>query len=320
MDAVDTDQRIRAMLRRGEQADARALLVAEYDAQVFSLCRGMVRDPIVAEDLKQDAFERAFSSLDDYRGDSSIVAWLLRIARNRCIDHLRRGRRQAVAPIDVDDPPEVDSRLASDLVAGLQRAELALDVLDPEERALVLLHHVHGVDYAELASSFDATEGALRMRMSRALARMRTELEAVDRMKRPRAGSRLTRTALWVALISVVVAVPGYGVYYGVIVPQREAQSALRREIEEMHAEAIAAQEALASAQTSGASAEEVQRLQDELAQARANQAAAASGDTASIIRTRRSVAGPDAGPRIRATGGASGGSGGCMGPLCGLR
>jgi RNA polymerase sigma-70 factor (ECF subfamily) len=155
-----------------------AQLVRTYAADVFALCRAMVRDVALAEDLAHDAFARAFAALDGYRGEASPRTWLLKIARNRCLDHLARAKR---APWGNDPDPEPDDHVMDqpapyDLLANRDDAERAMSVLAETERALVVLHYGHGVGYAELADSFGLAQGAVRMRMSRALAKMRAAL------------------------------------------------------------------------------------------------------------------------------------------------
>src|SRR5512139_3138809 len=94
----------------------------------------------------------------------------------------------------------------------------------------------------------------------------------------------------WVfAVIGVLVIGGSLGVYYGVIKPQQVAAAALQHQLEEMQAEAQQAQSALEEAQRSGASEADLQRLRDELAQAQANQQAAASGNTSAIRHRSRS-------------------------------
>jgi RNA polymerase sigma-70 factor, ECF subfamily len=150
-------------------------LVEQHGAAVYALCRALVRDDLVAEDLSQDAFARALGALDDFRGDASPRTWLLAIARNRCLDHLRaRGRALADDPEPDAHPTDTPDVLA--LLANRDDAALALAALDETSRALVVLHFGHGVGYRELAEAFALREGALRMRISRALTRMRDAL------------------------------------------------------------------------------------------------------------------------------------------------
>jgi len=166
------------LIARGDRKRAASLLVRDHAPAVLSLCRAMVRDPRLAEDLSQDAFARAFSALDGFRGEASPRTWLLRIARNRCLDHLDHVRRAPWARSGDPDPDDhaADEPPPYDLLARREDAERAMAVLGESERALVVLHFGHGVGYPELADSFGLREGAVRMRISRALARMRSAL------------------------------------------------------------------------------------------------------------------------------------------------
>lgn len=185
--APATHTELAHLISCGDRRRAAALLVRDHAPAVFSLCRAMVRDDLLAEDLSQDVFARAFGALEGFRGEASPRTWLLRIARNRCLDHLERARRapwgSAGGPGaggtssggDPDDYP-ADDDPPHDLLARREDAERAMAVLAENERALVVLHFGHGVGYPELADSFGLREGAVRMRISRALGRMRAAL------------------------------------------------------------------------------------------------------------------------------------------------
>jgi RNA polymerase sigma-70 factor, ECF subfamily len=178
---MDRSTELSRLIASGDRSRAASLLVKEYAPAVFSLCRAMVRDSRLAEDLSQDAFARAFAALDGFRGEASPRTWLLKIARNRCLDHLDRLKR---APWGGEEPePDAlssDEPAPFDLLSRRQDAERAMAVLAEGERALVVLHFGHGVGYPELADSFGIREGAVRMRISRALARMRAALARTD--------------------------------------------------------------------------------------------------------------------------------------------
>ena len=178
-----TPAELTQLIAHGDRRRAASLLVRDHAPAVLALCRAMVRDPRLAEDLSQDAFARAFGALDGFRGEASPRTWLLRIARNRCLDHLDHARR---APWGAGEPnTEPDGHAADvpppyDLLARREDAARAMAALAEPERALVVLHFGHGVGYSELADAFGLREGAVRMRISRALARMRAAL-APDR-------------------------------------------------------------------------------------------------------------------------------------------
>lgn len=181
---------IAALIARGERKQAAALLVRDHAAAVFALCRAIVRDPRLAEDLSQDAFLLAFGALARFRGEAAPRTWLLRIARNRCLDHLDRARRAPWAAGEAQpDHHAAEASAPDDLVSARQGTALAMAALGEIERALVVLHFGHGLAYRELAESFGLREGAVRMRISRALARMRAALaegdEFADEITRP---------------------------------------------------------------------------------------------------------------------------------------
>jgi RNA polymerase sigma factor (sigma-70 family) len=164
-------------LRHGDHHTAAEWLVRHHATAVLALCEGIVRDETLAEDLCQDAFTRAFGGLGGYRRESEPRSWLLAIARNRCLDELRRqGRSLVDADEHIDQIPD-ERPLEAHLLGDRQAVQQALDGLEERDRAMVLLRFVHGLGYPELADAFGIKQGAARMRISRALARMRDLLE-----------------------------------------------------------------------------------------------------------------------------------------------
>jgi RNA polymerase sigma-70 factor (ECF subfamily) len=166
----------------GQHRRAAEWLVRRYADEVMGLCTAMVRDRVAAEDLVQDVFSRAFMGLAGFRAEASSRTWLLKIARNRCIDHLRAKNRE---PWGVGDPelgfdadafPD-DEPMPPDLLDRREDVEAALDSLVEGDRALIVLRFRNGLDYSELAMAFGLKPGTVRMRVSRALARMRGALE-----------------------------------------------------------------------------------------------------------------------------------------------
>jgi RNA polymerase sigma-70 factor, ECF subfamily len=175
------DAELCSHVERGDLRAAGTWLVRRHAHEVMSLCRAMVRDLEAAEDITQEVFSRAFIGLRSFRGEASSRTWLLTIARNRCIDYLRRQAREPsqAARLEDSEPdhhPD-ESPLPSELVADRHQVKAALNALGEIERALVVLRFRHGLDYDELAEVFGLRAGTVRMRLSRAIARMRAILE-----------------------------------------------------------------------------------------------------------------------------------------------
>jgi RNA polymerase sigma-70 factor (ECF subfamily) len=166
-------------LQQGNHQGAGEWLVRSFAPEVFGLCLAIVQDRAHAEDLSQEVFASAFAGLSGYRGEASARTWLLKIARNRCIDHLRKHRRWSSAE-DNEDPDGVaeEVSLPNTVLSRRSDIELALHELEEVERALIVLRFSHGMDYDELAIAFGLKAGTARMRVSRALAKMRDFLSS----------------------------------------------------------------------------------------------------------------------------------------------
>lgn len=183
MDALAADFELRGLLGRGDLRGAGAWLVENHARDVFVLCRSILRERTLAEDVAQDVFASAFEKLAGFRLEASARTWLLTIARNRCIDHLRRAGREPVELTEEGDESERtadDAPLPPELLSRRVDVDAALGQLLENERALVVLRYRHGLEYPELASVFGIKEGTVRMRLSRALTRMRETLELRD--------------------------------------------------------------------------------------------------------------------------------------------
>ena len=178
MTVTDTEQ-LQARLNARDMKGAATFLVQHYADDVYGLCRAMMRDDALAEDLSQDVFGKALAALASFRGDASPRTWILRIARNACIDSLRSQQRAPWADAEDVDPEEEasDAIAVDDLLARHDDVQRGLSSLDERERALVMLRFGHELSYAELGSTFGLGEGAVRMRVSRAVAKMRKAID-----------------------------------------------------------------------------------------------------------------------------------------------
>jgi RNA polymerase sigma-70 factor, ECF subfamily len=191
-------------VERGDLRAAGTWLVRQHVHEVMSLCRAMVRNLEAAEDLTQEVFSRAFVALRSFRGEASSRSWLLIIARNCCIDYMRRSAREPsqvshLTQLELDQCPD-RSALPSDLVARRHQVKAALNTLGRIDRALVVLRFQHGFEHDELAAAFCLRPGTVRMRLSRAMARMRAFLERPSEELQPvplrRPGERVSATAV----------------------------------------------------------------------------------------------------------------------------
>ena len=177
----------RAAARGDRHAFAR--LVDLHKRAVFGLCVRLLGDAEEARDAAQEAFARAWAALATYDAAQAFAPWLLRIARNHCLDVLRRrpaaGQRVALDGAG-DDPaaPEVadaraprgdDAVEARELAGALERAVAALP---PNYREVVHLFHAEHLSYKEIAEALDVPLGTVMTWLHRARARLREALAA----------------------------------------------------------------------------------------------------------------------------------------------
>ncbi len=164
------------------------MLVRRYQGRVYGIALTYVGDPDEARDLAQEVFVRVYRNLDGCREADRFLPWLIRIARNAGVDHLRRRKARPPAR---DIPVEEAWGLASDgpapddeLEAGSRRklVALALRGLSEINREIIMLKDMQGLSLDEISRMLDLPLGTVKSRSSRA----RVELaEAVRNLTTP---------------------------------------------------------------------------------------------------------------------------------------
>lgn len=187
---MDVDPTLVRACQRGETGAMEALIRASY-ADVYALCRRLLGDDADAADATQEVYVRVVRSVLGFRGESAFGTWLHRVTVNVCTTALTRrgdvrargqsaGRAAFAAP---DSPDELvtdavgpeDAAEHADL-AG--RAVRALAALPPDAREVVLLRDVQGLSTKQAAAVLGISEGAVKVRLHRAHARLRELVEA----------------------------------------------------------------------------------------------------------------------------------------------
>jgi RNA polymerase sigma-70 factor (ECF subfamily) len=149
-------------------------LVAAHQAEMVRVAYVITCDQSLANDAVQSAWTRAWRKLGSLRDQRHPRPWLLRIAANEARQVLRARRRFSVVEID----PALPAGSAADPAGAIARIDLvrALAHLSPEDRALLALRYVAGLDAEELGRLTGRTASGTRARLSRITARMRVEL------------------------------------------------------------------------------------------------------------------------------------------------
>ena len=189
--AGQLDRDIELVLRAagGERAAFDALLEPRL-GRLFRMARAIVREEALARDVVQEACVTAWRELPSVRDPARFDAWLSQIIVNRCRTELRRARRRSVREIPIDDPGGATSTGANvaeraapgpslgDRVVEAEAIRRAFVRLDPDDRALIAMHHVEDRPVAEIAAALRIPVGTVKWRLSRARAALERALEA----------------------------------------------------------------------------------------------------------------------------------------------
>ena len=167
------------------------LLLRKYRTPLVNFIYRMVRDTAAAEDLAQEVFLRVYRARKDYAPTAKFTTWMFRIATNLALNSVRDNRYRQME-ISVDQPSETaegeqPALEVPDRKPGVEqqlitrdRAALiwrAIHALPEKQRAAVLLHKYHGLDYDEIARILQCSESALKSLLFRAYETLRVALE-----------------------------------------------------------------------------------------------------------------------------------------------
>jgi len=183
-----------SLVRRVQARDEMAFreIVERYQAKVFSIIYGILRNHNDAEDIAQQVFSKIYFSIQNFDFRSSLLTWIYKITVNECYDYLRKKRvRKLVYESDfseedvrrmensdtaVEQAPAVDIRLAQhDLVIKL------LDKLSAEDRSLLVLKEVEGHSVEELSQMSGMNENTIKVKLFRARQKM---IKAAERLQK----------------------------------------------------------------------------------------------------------------------------------------
>ena len=185
-----SDKELAALAAKGREGAFRELLV-RYERPVFSLVFRMVRDRTVAEDLAQESFIRAFNAIDSYKPGYKFSNWIFKIANNHTIDYLRRRKLDTISihgsphatsaeeeertGLTLEAQGETPEQHVENLELGGQIEE-AVAALRPEYRTAILLRHVEGHSYDEIAEIMDLPLGTVKTYLHRARGELKERL------------------------------------------------------------------------------------------------------------------------------------------------
>ena len=172
-------------------------LLEAYHGRIYHVCLRMVSNADDAAELTQDAMVRVVESLDKFRGEAHLSTWMIRIAMNLSISHLRKRKLRRAASLEAgpdngetdaptslrmtladDREPSPDRRVEEDEMLGHLKSAIA--ELDDEFRAVLVLRDIEQMDYRQIADVLEVNLGTVKSRLFRARLALREKMAPYD--------------------------------------------------------------------------------------------------------------------------------------------
>jgi RNA polymerase sigma-70 factor (ECF subfamily) len=174
-----------ALAKTGDRGAMRELYERNR-SRIYSLAYRYTDNVADAEDILQDSFIKAFSSLQkcQLNENSYFATWLYRIAVNCALDHFRRRRRKGTVEWDENAAAAAENRDEATPEIEYARAEIArqvrrsLERLTDRKRMVVVLRHYQQLKIDEIAATMGCSQGSVKKQLFRALAQLKKELPA----------------------------------------------------------------------------------------------------------------------------------------------
>jgi RNA polymerase sigma factor (sigma-70 family) len=186
---ADSDMAIVRQVQSGEVA-AFDRLILKYRERIFGIVYHMTANREDAADLTQDAFIKAFQSINRFGGQSSFFTWLYRIAINSTLSHLRKHRLRSFFSLETIDQ---DAPVSRELIAALtdktgadrdafvhelkEKLNEAMQKLSIKHRTVVTLFEIDGLGHQEIAEIMECSVGTVRSRLHYAKQLLQSELQ-----------------------------------------------------------------------------------------------------------------------------------------------
>ncbi|GAB5519239.1 MAG: RNA polymerase sigma factor [Rhodothermales bacterium] len=164
-------------------------LYNRYKEPVYAFCLKMLLSQDAAKDAMQDTFLRVYENRNRLLNSSSFRAWLFTIARNQCLNLMRREHRKVGLPEHDSGRPELRAPEVS--TAALEKSEQVAMVnhylaqLKPDYREIIILREYQNLSYEEIAAITKTTLSAVKSRLFKARRKLATHMEAAMRERTP---------------------------------------------------------------------------------------------------------------------------------------
>jgi RNA polymerase sigma-70 factor, ECF subfamily len=156
-------------------------LFCKHYRPIYRFLIYLTKDGSLAEDLTQEVFLRAWEKLDSYKGDSSALTWLHKIAYHKFVDSQRRLQCNAAAMSKICNERPVVSKVVNPLQKlvtdeELGRIDNAMRKLESDEYLIMVLHYIQNLSFSQMAEVLEQSTGTVKWKTNRVLKKLRTYL------------------------------------------------------------------------------------------------------------------------------------------------
>lgn len=163
--------------------DQLALLYERYKKKLFGYFYKMNSNASVCEDMVQMVFMKILKSKHSFTGDGEFSMWLFTIARNVGYDSFRKNKQQYDDINDYENSIIADSNVEKDLTDNeeLNLLQKALNRLNYSDKEVLVMSRFDNLKYKQIAEIFGVSEGAIKMKVRRALVQLKAAYEAIEK-------------------------------------------------------------------------------------------------------------------------------------------
>lgn len=180
MSTIQLDENLIIRMAGGDGAAFRDLYT-QTRSVVYGFALSILKNRQDAEDVMHDAFIKVYTGAATYKPSGNPLAWILTIVRNLCYNRIRAGK--VCEDLEQYDFHAADTGDDCDLLVERIVLEKAMQVLEFEERQIVILHAMTGLKHREIAEILDLPLGTVLSKRNRALRKMRKEIEGKGGLK-----------------------------------------------------------------------------------------------------------------------------------------
>ncbi len=147
------------------------VLYNRYSAKIFGKCLTLLRDEFKAQDATQDIMMKILLNLNKFSGNSKFSTWVYSITYNFCIDSIRKAKKnKSILMDDLSMLSDVEDEVSDKflLEVKLERLKKILEMINVEDKSILLMKYMDGLSIKDIASIKDKSESAIKMKIKRA--------------------------------------------------------------------------------------------------------------------------------------------------------